>query len=1081
MSYRGGNYNKGFNHPSAPTVDDYRNQQRYNSSNKNDYYQYYNGYDKQNYHTQRNNNNNNNYYAYSTHPQQYNYPSKNSTFYSNSIPTNKQTSLSPIVVTPDTKNQKNQKNPGQVQPIQSSNDERGEPILKSYDLGTIKQGNFVSSLLELVESDIGDIKSFKTTHIKDPDNTLKKKTKIEYIEGLSLKVPDPRIDNSITYSKSIAKSFSKPVNLLYLPIFKFDKYSMGDKPSNEILIWNLHSSTNSLIIKNNFSIYGSISEVKLIDDPLTAVPLGMCLLSFDGKVEEAHQAALKAVSLSNKKLVIQGRYIRCGLNENNKLYDEIYKKTMEVREERLRKQKRDEIEKEKQLKLEKIKQEQLAKEEQSRILQESRQKREAINQILPSGPKSLLQSNTSSEYSNRENLEKTKNLSVHDRHIMASSSFPLPFKFQKYISNRPYIYISDRYVSSMHVSADQLRKALGKYSISRILQQRNGFYLVFNHLKEAMSCFDNEDGKKFLNYTLYMTIYVPDDQLDDTRVGKSGNVKLAQKQIMKELNAYLLKDIREKVIGDMVLEILQTDEIIKLADESRIKKDKEFELMKQQEKEKLNMMNEVKDTVRIVKKLDLNIFKKKNIKKSFVPLSHSLNDAHSGNEEGEEEEDEEDEEDEEEDEEEEDDEEENNQDQYEDNNIQITEKVESLTKNKRKNQSSDESVSKRIKLNANVETHSDGDEYEKNDENEEDDEVGGLEAELSDITSPEIESKIEIQMDNVFQPSIESPGPVFDDHLQTFRPTLDFLKLSIKTKEDFEILSNLCKDMQFEKPIKDVKFWAWNHLESVKENDILREKKEEDVDDVDDFDYEDEILESQELKNVSGCFRTEGYHRIPDKLKREYLLHRRKLTNLNPVRHEDDDESNALIHNSVQSSRVNRANTRRFVADISAQKQIIGETDLLDLNQLNKRKKPVQFSRSAIHNWGLYALEPISAGEMIIEYVGERIRQQVAELREKKYLRSGIGSSYLFRIDENTVIDASKRGGIARFINHCCEPSCTAKIIKVGGKKRIVIYALRDVKKNEELTYDYKFERETNDEERIICLCGAPGCKGYLN
>ena len=34
---------------------------------------------------------------------------------------------------------------------------------------------------------------------------------------------------------------------------------------------------------------------------------------------------------------------------------------------------------------------------------------------------------------------------------------------------------------------------------------------------------------------------------------------------------------------------------------------------------------------------------------------------------------------------------------------------------------------------------------------------------------------------------------------------------------------------------------------------------------------------------------------------------------------------------------------------------------------------------------------------------------------------------------------------------------------------------------NEELTYDYKFERETNDEERIRCLCGAPGCKGYLN
>ena len=78
-------------------------------------------------------------------------------------------------------------------------------------------------------------------------------------------------------------------------------------------------------------------------------------------------------------------------------------------------------------------------------------------------------------------------------------------------------------------------------------------------------------------------------------------------------------------------------------------------------------------------------------------------------------------------------------------------------------------------------------------------------------------------------------------------------------------------------------------------------------------------------------------------------------------------------------------------------------------------------------------MEPIAAKEMIIEYVGERIRQQVAEHR-KNYLKTGIGSSYLFRIDDNTVIDATKRG-IARFINHCCSPSCTAKSSKLKGRK----------------------------------------------
>ncbi|TKA65643.1 Histone-lysine N-methyltransferase, H3 lysine-4 specific [Cryomyces minteri] len=118
---------------------------------------------------------------------------------------------------------------------------------------------------------------------------------------------------------------------------------------------------------------------------------------------------------------------------------------------------------------------------------------------------------------------------------------------------------------------------------------------------------------------------------------------------------------------------------------------------------------------------------------------------------------------------------------------------------------------------------------------------------------------------------------------------------------------------------------------------------------------------------------------------------------------------------------------------------------------------------------------------MIIEYVGEKIRQKVADMREERYTKQGIGSSYLFRMAEDEIIDATKKGGIARFINHSCSPNCTAKIIKVDGTKRIVIYALRDIAKNEELTYDYKFEREIGSDDRIPCLCGSVGCKGFLN
>ena len=84
----------------------------------------------------------------------------------------------------------------------------------------------------------------------------------------------------------------------------------------------------------------------------------------------------------------------------------------------------------------------------------------------------------------------------------------------------------------------------------------------------------------------------------------------------------------------------------------------------------------------------------------------------------------------------------------------------------------------------------------------------------------------------------------------------------------------------------------------------------------------------------------------------------------------------------------------------------------------------VRFQRSNIHEWGLFALEPINADEMVIEYVGEVVREIIADMREKGYERQGIGSSYMFRIDQSSyIVDATHRGSISRFINHNCDVS----------------------------------------------------------
>lgn len=71
-------------------------------------------------------------------------------------------------------------------------------------------------------------------------------------------------------------------------------------------------------------------------------------------------------------------------------------------------------------------------------------------------------------------------------------------------------------------------------------------------------------------------------------------------------------------------------------------------------------------------------------------------------------------------------------------------------------------------------------------------------------------------------------------------------------------------------------------------------------------------------------------------------------------------------------------------------------------------------------------MEPIAADEMVIEYVGQRVRATLADVRERQYEAIGIGSSYLFRIDLESIIDATKAGNLARFINHSCNVSIKA-------------------------------------------------------
>ncbi|KIY49806.1 SET domain-containing protein [Fistulina hepatica ATCC 64428] len=237
-------------------------------------------------------------------------------------------------------------------------------------------------------------------------------------------------------------------------------------------------------------------------------------------------------------------------------------------------------------------------------------------------------------------------------------------------------------------------------------------------------------------------------------------------------------------------------------------------------------------------------------------------------------------------------------------------------------------------------------------------------------------------------------------------------------------------------------------------------------------------------KHLTGSARTEGYYQISHAEKLQYVAQYRNRSDAAL------EETKAVEEpiKPVTTSRSNRANARRRNQDLEEYTQFQqalalskGETaaDLnFTFNQLQSRKKNLRFDRSPIHDWGLYAMEKISRGEMVIEYIGEVIRAPVADKREKVYERNGIGSSYLFRIDDDLVVDATMKGNLGRLINHSCDPNCTAKIITVNGEKKIVIYAKQDIDLGDEITYDYHFPFE---QDKIPCLCGSAKCRGFLN
>jgi uncharacterized protein len=147
--------------------------------------------------------------------------------------------------------------------------------------------------------------------------------------------------------------------------------------------------------------------------------------------------------------------------------------------------------------------------------------------------------------------------------------------------------------------------------------------------------------------------------------------------------------------------------------------------------------------------------------------------------------------------------------------------------------------------------------------------------------------------------------------------------------------------------------------------------------------------------------------------------------------------------------------------------------------------KYIEVKDSDIHLNGVFAKQDIPKDTKIIEYIGRKISKEESEKvlhhthsNHTKDPENHAGT-YIFELDDEWDLDGDIPENDAKYINHSCESNCRCEI-KDG---QVWIYALRDIQKGEEITYNYCFEINEDDPYDFMehpCKCGSKKCVGYM-
>lgn len=131
-----------------------------------------------------------------------------------------------------------------------------------------------------------------------------------------------------------------------------------------------------------------------------------------------------------------------------------------------------------------------------------------------------------------------------------------------------------------------------------------------------------------------------------------------------------------------------------------------------------------------------------------------------------------------------------------------------------------------------------------------------------------------------------------------------------------------------------------------------------------------------------------------------------------------------------------------------------------------------EIKQSKIHGIGVFTKKKIPEDTYLYSYEGERIGKCMSDKREREYKANGLTSIYMFMVNDDHIIDATKTGNHARYVNHSCSPNCFSTVCT--DTNTVKYFSNRIIEVGEEITIDYI---SASVLEEHGCNCGSIKCK----